>query len=80
MPACQFLSRLTGKYIENKITAQQTASSLCYAYLNELKSILKVDFPEEQFVIRSESTDRLSKTHFRLDQVYKGVPVYGRML
>jgi len=34
-----------------KSTAQQTTSSLSYAYLNELKSILKVDYPEDRFAV-----------------------------
>jgi len=72
-----FIQTIPESISRTKSASQQTVSSLCYGYLNELKSILKVDNPEAQFVIRSESTDRLSKTHVRLDQVYKGVPVYG---
>lgn len=69
------------KTIPEKITKTKSTSltplNACYAYLNELKPILMLDYPEEQFTIRNISTDRFSKTHIRLDQVHKGIPVYG---
>ena len=55
----------------------RSASFACYAYLNELKSALKIDYPENHFAIKSSSTDGFSKTHIRLNQVYKEIPVYG---
>jgi bacillolysin len=65
---------------ENSSKTKSTSlqiSSLCFSYLNELKSVLKVDYPENQFAIKNIITDRFSKTHIRLNQVYKGIPVYG---
>jgi bacillolysin len=49
----------------------------CFRYLNRIKPMLKVERPEDHFIIRQISTDRFGKTHIRLDQVYKGIPVYG---
>ncbi|MBN1416728.1 MAG: M4 family metallopeptidase [Bacteroidales bacterium] len=52
-------------------------SQQCFNYLNKLKALLKTERPEDHFVITRSSTDRFNKTHIRLDQVYKGIPVYG---
>lgn len=59
-----------------KSSAQQVPA-LCYNYLNEIKHILKLDDPENQFSITQTHTDAFNKTHIRLDQVHKGVKVHG---
>jgi len=49
----------------------------CFNYLNQLALILKVSNPDSQFILRDILTDTFSNTHFRLDQVYKGIPIHG---
>jgi Zn-dependent metalloprotease len=64
-----------------KPTALKSAAidpvSACFSYLTRIKSLLKSDHPEEQFAITWVHADKFTKTHIRLNQVYKGIPVYG---
>jgi bacillolysin len=52
-------------------------ASECYQYLNQIKTLLKVSVPEDQFAVSRIIRDDAGKTHIRLNQVYKGIPVYG---
>ncbi|HET9435207.1 MAG TPA: hypothetical protein VFO37_15690, partial [Chitinophagaceae bacterium] len=47
------------------------------AYLDELKPLLQLEKIQSEFAVRNVRTDRFNKTHVRMNQVYKGVPVYG---
>ncbi len=49
----------------------------CYDYLKELQPLLKIDHPEEAFIIQRSKIDSYNLTHVRLQQVYKGIPVYA---
>ncbi len=49
----------------------------CADYLKELQPLLKMDHPEENFIIQRLKTDDKNITHIRLKQYYKGVPIYG---
>jgi bacillolysin len=46
-------------------------------YLVELKSVLQMDKPDSDFSIHKITTDKNNKTHVRLNQRYKEIPVYG---
>jgi len=48
-----------------------------YSYLEELKEVLKVKDPQRDFSIRSLHVDNNNRTHVRMEQLYRGVPVYG---
>jgi len=61
-------SRLSGKK-DNKAAT--------FDYLSELKSILVIEKPEENFVIQNIKTDNANRTRVRLTQQYQGVPIYG---
>ena len=71
-----FIQSIPGKPTALKSTAIDP-STACFSYLNSIKSLLKVDHPEDQFAIARVHTDEFTKTHIRLNQVYKGIPVYG---
>lgn len=71
-----FIQTLPGKSTVVKSSALDTAAA-CFSYLNKIKSLLKTDRPEDQFTIRTVQRDKYNKTHVRLDQVYKGIPVFG---
>jgi bacillolysin len=47
------------------------------AYLQELSNVLQLDQSEAAFDLPRLHTDAVGKTHVRLNQVYKHVPVYG---
>ncbi len=71
-------------FIETKREATSGQSSArkdfrvgCTDYLKELTPLLKMDHPEENFIIQHSKTDNNNRTHIRLHQFYKGVPVYG---
>lgn len=46
-------------------------------YLEELKPLMKLEKMKSDFAVRNIRTDRFNKTHVRLTQLYKGVPIYG---
>lgn len=46
-------------------------------YLDELKPLLQLDKINSEFEVRKVKTDSYNKTHVRLNQLYKGIPVYG---
>ncbi|NJK87367.1 MAG: hypothetical protein HC906_16660 [Bacteroidales bacterium] len=58
-------------------STNQSVHELCYNYLDELKTELKINDPANRFKINQQHTDRNSKTHIRLDEVYNGIRVYG---
>ena len=52
-------------------------SALCYNYLKQLAPVLKVSKPDSQFILNNVLVDKFSNAHYRLDQVYKGIPIHG---
>lgn len=47
------------------------------AYLQAISSYLHIEDPSTEFALKGIATDELSMTHYKLTQVYKGIPVYG---
>ncbi len=71
-------------FIETKRDVRSASSSTrkdfragCSDYLKELQPLLKIDHPEENFIIQRSKTDGQNITHIHLQQFYKGIPVYG---
>ncbi len=48
-----------------------------YIILESLEDNLKIDKPREEFEIKKVQSDELGQTHIRLQQMYKGIPIYG---
>ena len=48
-----------------------------YVYLHELKDVLRIQAPAEAFSVQSVKTGRDNRTHVRLAQRFRGIPVYG---
>ena len=48
-----------------------------YAYLNAVKTQIKVQIPESEFVMTRIDTDELGGKHIRFDQQYNGIKIYG---
>lgn len=65
-----------GQFWDNKKQLDKTAALM--AYLNEKKSLfqIKKDVKPQVKIVKQE-TDSLGQTHFRLQQVYHGLDVYG---
>jgi bacillolysin len=53
------------------------ASQASFAYLNEVKGIMRIQDPVTEFKLRQSETDQLQQVHQRMSQVYRGIPVYG---
>ncbi|MDO1513295.1 M4 family metallopeptidase [Maribacter confluentis] len=51
--------------------------SIAATYLSEIAPLLKINDGLNEFQLTSEVTDVLGRTHFKMQQVYKGVKVYG---
>jgi bacillolysin len=70
---------ITGKILNPKATkyARGTMESKAFGYLESLKETLKITAPENEFKITTSETDELNQQHIRMDQIFKGIPVYG---
>ncbi|TMM58409.1 T9SS type A sorting domain-containing protein [Maribacter algarum] len=61
-----------------KISAKsQSAENVGANYLEDIKEILRVANPSEEFQNISKKVDDLGQIHIKMQQVYKGVKVYG---
>jgi bacillolysin len=52
-------------------------ASSAYNYLEAIKPYLKLANPDAELDILKSETDEIQTTHLRMQQSYKGVPVYG---
>ncbi|MGB3777428.1 MAG: M4 family metallopeptidase, partial [Tunicatimonas sp.] len=46
-------------------------------YLTEARSLMRIELPEQEFVAQQQWKDDQGTQHLRLQQHYRGVPVYG---
>ncbi len=51
-----------------------------FDYLNAVKSAIKIKSPKEEFAITERKTDELGQVHFKMQQQYEGIKVYGGMI
>jgi len=61
-----------------KLNMKSTAvvQEACFEYLNALKEMLRIQDAGKEFVIKSLETDNIGMNHIKMQQVYKGIPVY----
>jgi bacillolysin len=52
-------------------------AAAAYNYLEAVKPLLKLSNPDDELNIIKSETDEIETTHVRMQQTYKGVPVYG---
>jgi bacillolysin len=57
--------------------ARGSAEAEVYGYLEALKDNLKIKNPQQEFAIINVEVEKGKNTHTRLQQMYKGIPVYG---
>jgi Zn-dependent metalloprotease len=71
----------TASYIEeNWSSPKQTIApnELIWEYLNARKNLLKfTDQAQNSFHLKNKSVDELGMSHYRMQQIHKGIPVYG---
>ncbi|WP_439882160.1 M4 family metallopeptidase [Pontibacter sp. MBLB2868] len=60
--------------------SEEEVKSASFTFLERYKTALQVVDPKSEFEVTSVSKDELGQTHVRLQQKYKGVPVYGAQL
>ncbi|MFZ1751312.1 MAG: M4 family metallopeptidase [Saprospiraceae bacterium] len=51
--------------------------ALAMEYLEAAAPLMQIKNPDSEFVIKSIDTDQLNMTHVKMNQLYKGVPLYG---
>ncbi len=56
------------------------AASATYQFMGQIRSVLKINNPEAQFIVRQSETDDLGQMHIRLTQTHRGIPVLGAEL
>ncbi|WP_243291916.1 M4 family metallopeptidase [Bacillus sp. FJAT-47783] len=71
----------TPHFISGKLTEKSSkkAEDIVFSYLNAKKHLYKLSGKEAKnsFVVKEKKKDKLGFTYLRLQQVYKGVPVFG---
>ena len=56
------------------------AVSAAYRFMGQVRELLKLDNPDENFTVARTETDDLGQMHVRLTQTHRGVPVLGAEL
>jgi bacillolysin len=56
------------------------AASTTFAFMGQVRGLLKLENPESNFMVARTETDDLGQTHVRLTQTHRGVPVLGAEL
>ena len=62
---------------KSQLNVKKDITSTAYNYLLELQPILQLENPELEFKVHDIKTDNNNRSHVRLSQLYKGIPVYG---
>ena len=66
-----------GKDETKKSAKSQSAETVSLNYLEDIKGMLRIANPSDEFQNISIKVDELGQTHIKMQQVYKGVKVYG---
>ncbi len=61
----------------SRLGVRKDVHTATYDYLLELKRLLQLEKSDTDFTIQRIQTDNTNRTHVRLSQRYKGIPVYG---
>ncbi|GAB3030609.1 M4 family metallopeptidase [Spirosoma pulveris] len=56
------------------------AASATFAFMTQVRGLLKLENPESNFAVARTETDDLGQMHVRLTQTHRGVPVLGAEL
>ena len=58
-------------------TARTSMEASSYEFLEQVKQLMHIRQPSDEFVIRSVSTDTQGEKHIRMQQQYRGITLYG---
>ncbi|WP_052354175.1 M4 family metallopeptidase [Flectobacillus major] len=58
-------------------SGRSTMESMAYNYMEAMKTYLRFENVEEEFDVRNIESDELKQTHIKMQQMHKGIPVYG---
>ena len=67
----------TGTEATKKSSKNQSAETVGRDYLMDIRGMLRINDPSLEFQNISKKVDDLGQTHLKMQQVYKGVKVYG---
>ncbi|GAB4032868.1 M4 family metallopeptidase [Spirosoma jeollabukense] len=56
------------------------ATLVTYKFMGQVRELLKLDNPEENFTVARTDTDDFGQMHVRLSQTHRGIPVLGSEL
>ena len=59
-------------------TANQTDQQAVLSFFETNKLLFRIDSPTDELTVAREHVDKLGKTHIVFQQVYEGIPVWGR--
>ncbi|MFZ4521202.1 MAG: M4 family metallopeptidase [Bacteroidales bacterium] len=71
---------LTGKLFDPMNTdlgSPATMEAACFEFLASIQKELRIKDPRTEFIQKSTQQDELGIIHIKMQQVYKGIPVYG---
>ncbi len=54
-----------------------SAERSAFSFLHDVKGMMQIENPEEEFTLNKVENDNIGMTHVRLQQQYKNIPVYG---
>ncbi|WP_099188698.1 M4 family metallopeptidase [Tepidibacter mesophilus] len=67
------------EFIEVKNSGKKTKNiDGVVEFFEENKETFKIDNPKDEFELINKNTDKLGNTHIKLQQLYKGNPIYGK--
>ena len=66
-----------GNEATKKSAKNEAVEAVGRNYLMDIKGMLRIDNPSAEFQNSSKKVDDLGQTHLKMQQVYKGIKVYG---
>jgi len=68
---------IRGKFaLQSKLDLQKSVRG----FLNDIKDVLKVEEADKEFTDLSSFSDNLGHSHYRFDQTFQGIPIWGARL
>ncbi|HFC00635.1 MAG TPA: hypothetical protein ENJ53_07505, partial [Phaeodactylibacter sp.] len=71
---------ISGKLENAAAQRSATLETKCIQYLDAIKTDLRIENPSEEFFIKKTDTDDLGQRHIRMQQQFRGIPIYGSEL
>jgi Zn-dependent metalloprotease len=72
-----FLSGRLPNPVNTDLKTTASLETACFEYLEAIQHDLRMKDARTEFRVKSVQTDELGMSHVKMQQVYKGIPVYG---